>query len=237
MTGTPETGSRNKRITELDSARGIAILLVVLVHTFSFGKQFGGWDFEWTGFFWAVKHYGGAFFVLLSGVCVTLGSKSVRRGIIVFLLGMTLTGATTWLYLSGREDEHVLIQWGVLHCIGMCMILWPLFKKLPPWLRMAMGVVIICVGYYLRSQVHVRNPWLFPLGLRTWHFVAMDYFPLMPHLGWFLLGSGLGSLIYKDRKPLFPSLKPGVFAFCGRHSLEIYMIHQPLLYIFFRFWR
>ena len=237
MTATIENEPGNKRISELDSARGIAIILVVLVHTFSFGCQFGGWDLEWTDFFWAVKQYGGCFFVLLAGVCVTLGSKSFKRGVIVFLMGMAFTGITYWLYLSGREDENVLIQWGVLHCIGFCMMLWPLLKKIPPWLRIAAGAVIICAGYYLMSQIHVRTPWLFPLGLRTWHFTAMDYFPLMPHMGWFLLGSGLGSLIYKDRKPLFPSLKPGLFAFCGRHSLEIYMIHQPLLYIFFRFWR
>ena len=232
-----ETESRNKRIVELDSARGIAILLVVLVHIFSFGCQFGGWGLEWTDFFWGVKQYGGAFFVFLSGVCATLGSKSVKRGIAVFLCGMLFTGLTVWLYLSGREDESILIQWGVLHCIGLCMILWPLLRKIPSWLRIVLGAVIAAAGYYLLSQIHVRNPWLFPLGLRTWDFTALDYFPLMPHLGWFLMGSGLGSLVYSGRRPLFPSLRPGVLAFCGRHSLGIYLIHQPLLYMFFRFWR
>ena len=232
-----ENELQKKRITELDSARGIAILLVVLVHTFSFGQMFGGWNIDWTDFFWAVKQYGGAFFVFLSGVCVILGSRSFKRGLAVFLCGMILTGVTVWLYLSGAEDEHILVQWGVLHCIGFCMMVWPLFRKLPPWVRIALGAVIVIIGYYLMSQVHVRNPWLFPLGLRTWHFAAFDYFPLMPHMGWFLLGSGLGSLVYKDRKPLFPSLKPGLFAFCGRHSLAIFLVHQPLLYVIFRFWR
>lgn len=225
----------SKRITELDSARGIAILCVIAVHVFSFGKLFGGWDFQWNSFLWMVKQYGGAFFVLLSGVCATLGSKSVKRGAAVFFCGMILTGLTVWLFNSGRESENVLIQWGVLHCIGTCMIIWPLFRKMPAALRMVLGAVCVALGLYLTSQIHVRNPWLFPLGLRAWSFKAMDYFPLLPHLGWFLLGSGLGSVIYKDRRPIFPSLKPGVLAFCGRHSLLIYMIHQPLLYVFFRF--
>lgn len=225
----------SKRITELDSARGIAILCVTAVHVFSFGKLFGGWDFQWNSFMWMVKQYGGAFFVLLSGVCATLGSKSVKRGAAVFCCGMILTGLTVWLFLSGREGENVLIQWGVLHCIGTCMILWPLFRKMPAPVRLALGAVLAAIGLYLRFQVHVSSPWLFPLGLRTWHFETMDYFPLLPHLGWFLMGSGLGSLVYKDRQPLFPALKPGLFAFCGRHSLSIFMIHQPLLYILFKF--
>ena len=232
-----EQKNGSNRIAELDAARGIAILCVVAVHVFAFGKQFGGWTFEWTPFFYAVKQYGGAFFVLLAGVCVTLGRRSLKRGAIVFLFGMVLTGLTTWLYLSGQEDESVLIQWGVLHCLGTCMMLWPPFRKTPVWLRAVLGTVIVALGYYLRFQVHVMNPWLFPLGLRTWHFVAMDYFPLMPHLGWFLLGSCLGNTVYKERQPLIPSLKPGVLAFCGRHSLAIYLVHQPLLYVIFRFWR
>lgn len=226
---------RNKRITELDAVRGIAILCVVAVHTFSFGEQFGGWDVRWSSFFWFVKQYCGAFFVLLSGVCAILAHKSVKRGLMVFALGLCLTAVTWWLVLSGRETEEVLIQWGVLHCIGTCMMLWPLFKRLPPWVRLAAGAAMIAAGYYLEFQVHVRDPWLFPLGLRTWHFTAMDYFPLLPNLGWFLAGSFIGSRVYGEGRPLFPSLKPGVLAFCGRHSLAIYLIHQPLLYIIFRF--
>lgn len=210
-------------------------MCVIAIHVFSFGKLFGGWTFEWSSLLWAVKQYGGAFFVFLSGVCAVLGSRSVKRGAAVFFCGMILTGLTEWLYLSGREDEHVLIQWGVLHCIGMCMILWPLFRKLPAYARLAAGVALTAAGYYIKLQIHVRNPWLFPLGLRTWSFTAMDYFPMLPNFGWFLLGSGAGSLIYGKRQPLFPDLKPGIFAFCGRNSLLIYMIHQPILYLIFRF--
>lgn len=223
------------RIAELDAARGIALLCMVAIHVFSIGEKFGGMEVVWHPFFRFVKQYCGAFFVILSGICVTLGKKCIKRGLVVFMCGMVLTGLTFWLYYSGRENEHILIQWGVLHCLGTCMMLWPLFRKIPTWPRMVLGAVIVVVGYYLRLQVHVRNPWLYPLGLRTWYFTTFDYFPLMPHLGWFLLGSGLGDLIYKDRNPLIPALKPGLFAFCGRHSLEIYMIHFPVLYIFFKF--
>lgn len=225
------------RIVELDAARGIAVLCMVMIHVFSIGGKFGGMELVWHPFFRFVKQYGGAFFVVISGICVTLGEKNLKRGLAVLSCGMILTGLTVWLYLSGQEDEHILIQWGVLHCLGTCMLLWSLFRKLPIGLRAALGAAMVAAGYWLRLQVHVRNPWLFPLGLRTWDFTTFDYFPLLPHFGWFLLGSCLGNLVYKDRKPLFPSLKPGVFAFCGRHSLAIYMIHQPLLYIFFRFWR
>ena len=73
------------------------------------------------------------------------------------------------------------------------------------------------------------------MGLMSPDFASGDYFPLLPHLGWFMLGVVVGRTVYADRKtrlPKFPAKAAPVrfFQFCGRHSLWIYLGHQPLLY-------
>ena len=64
---------------------------------------------------------------------------------------------------------------------------------------------------------------------------TIDYFPLFPWFGVALFGIAIGSILYKDgeRRFSFPDLsryKP-VFAFSwlGKHSLAIYLIHQPII--------
>ena len=66
-------------------------------------------------------------------------------------------------------------------------------------------------------------------------FSSSDYFPLLPYLGWFLLGACLGRLLYSERRSLLPDFPAGAWPiralrWCGVHSLWIYLLHQPVLY-------
>jgi uncharacterized membrane protein len=71
----------------------------------------------------------------------------------------------------------------------------------------------------------------------TWPgFGASDHFPILPFIGWFMLGTVLGRTVYKDRKTLLPSVNESsaavrFFCWCGRNSLWIYLLHQPVLYL------
>ena len=225
-----------KRVWELDAFRGFCLLCMFIDHSLNIFKYFGGFDIVRIPFFWFIKHYFGALFVVISGICVYFSHSSFRRGLIVFACGMSLTAATYWLYLSGREDDIVLIRWGVLHMIGFCMIVYPVFKKLPDRIKLLLGAAIVIAGYYLALNVRVHNPWLFPLGLKTIHFRDWDIFAILPHLGWFLIGNALGSVLYhKTPKTLLPSVNTDLlpirfFCWLGRNSLVFYMIHLPVLY-------
>ena len=224
----------SKRIWELDVLRGIMILGVVVVHLLFDLQYFLGID--------VVKHpllqhcldRCGFLFVILSGLSVTLGKHHIKRGLQVFGCGMLITAVTAGMYFLGFVDKFIIIYFGVLHLIGVCMLLWTAFRRLPPWAAALLGAGFVVLGVYLRS-VQLGSFWLVPLGVTFPGFSSSDYFPLFPHLGWFLLGASLGPLLYKEKRSRLPwryqnCAAARFFGFCGRHSLWIYLIHQPILY-------
>ncbi len=222
------------RIWELDALRGVCILCVIVVHFLFDLSFFGGLDLTLPAWYVFIQEYGGAIFVVLSGVCVTLGSKSVRRGLIVFACGMLITAVTYGMYRLGMSGADVVVKFGVLHLLGVCMLVYPAFKKLPPAALALLGLAIAITGYAIRGVV-VPQHWLFPLGLTYEGFTSSDYFPLFPQLGYFLIGAAIGKTAYREKKTLLPGSfqKTPVarfFCWCGRQSLFIYLLHQPIVY-------
>ena len=222
------------RIWELEALRGVCILCVIVVHFLFDLSFFGGLNLTLPAWYVFIQEYGGAIFVVLSGVCVTLGSKSVRRGLIVFACGMLITAVTYGMYRLGMSGADVVVKFGVLHLLGVCMLVYPAFKKLPPAALALLGLAIAITGYAIRGVV-VPQHWLFPLGLTYEGFTSSDYFPLFPQLGYFLIGAAIGKTAYREKKTLLPGSfqKTGIarfFCWCGRQSLFIYLLHQPIVY-------
>ncbi len=221
-----------KRIWELDALRGICILGMVVVH-FLYDLGSLGLDTSFP-LFRLVQYWGGTVFVLLSGICITLGSKHIRRGLTVFGCGMVCTVVTAGMYWLGLADKDIVIYFGVLHCLGTCMLFWELLRRFPTWLLAVLGMIVCIAGHFLEQTTLVNFPWLVPFGLLYPGFSSADYFPLLPNLGYFLLGTLLGRALYHSKETLFPKADPHRFPIhflcgCGRHSLLIYLLHQPLI--------
>ena len=223
------------RIWELDVFRGICMIGVVFVHLiYDLADLYRIIDWEYPAWFSFIKDWGGILFVILSGICATLGRRSVHRGIIVFLCGMVITAVTYGMYRFGFAGKSIIIYFGVLHCLGICMILWWIFKRLPTWLLAVLGAAMAAAGLYLSHVILVDHMWLMPLGFLAPGFATADYFPLLPNLGWFLLGAVLGRTVYRKKETLLPQVNPQnvlirSLSFLGRHSLWIYLLHQPIL--------
>lgn len=225
-----------KRIWELDALRGICILGMIAVHlifdlvdVFSFGNG------QYPSVILFLFDWGGLLFILLSGICVTLGSRAVRRGIFVLLCGLGCTLVTWLLAQMNILSSWIIIWFGVLHCLGICMMLWPLVRRLPSAVLALLGAVIIALGFWMEGQT-VSHPWLLGFGLTFPEFSSGDYFPLFPNLGYFLLGAVLGRLLYQNKTTLLPRVNSEMpilrfLQFCGRQSLWIYLLHQPVLYV------
>ncbi len=225
---------KKERIWELDAFRGLCILGMVLVHlVYDIRELYHLADFAIPTWFLLVMNWGGVLFFLLSGICVTLGNHPVKRGIIVFAAGMVCTLVTYGLHALGMAGDEVLIRFGVLHCLGVCMLLWPLCKKLPVWAMAAAAAVVLGLGYWFKTFT-VSASGLYWLGLVKAGFYSADFFPLFPNVGWFLLGAVLGRVLYKEKKTLFPKVRAEAapirfLSWCGRQSLLIYLLHQPVL--------
>ena len=223
-----------QRIWELDAFRGVCIIGVIFVHlVFDITVLYRLADWKMPTWFFLLQNWGGVLFVLLSGICVTLGKKSLLRGGVVFSCGMLITAVTFGMYKLNMAGADIVIFFGALHCLGVCMMAWAGLKRLPTWALPVIGTPMVIIGmafYFLRS--YPLPQWtqfglLYPGG-------GGDYFPLFPQLGFFLLGAALGRVVYARKETLFPKVNTQnpilrFFTFCGRQSLWIYLLHQPIL--------
>lgn len=213
------------RIPELDAARGICILSMVAVH-FVYDLTVLYSVFHWSAPpFFTLLQQGSILFFLISGICATLGRSHLRRGLLVLGCAALVSAAT---HLTGSLP----IRFGVLHCLGLCMLLWEFFKNSSVPALCLWGALTAAAGYLFR-RVCVGVPYLYPLGLTAPDFVSADYFPILPFFGFFLTGAALGRRLYPEKKSLFSPFPNHVFfrflCACGRHSLWIYLLHQPVL--------
>jgi uncharacterized membrane protein len=182
----------------------------------------------------------GTSFIFLAGFSLTLSyqraimsrspewklfRKYFERGIRIFAYGLVIT-FLTWIFVPEE-----MIVFGVLHLIGASIILaYPLLGL--RFSNLALGAACIAIGLYLYN-VNADYPWLVWLGIRP-HFFTLDYWPIFPWFGVILLGVFAGNVLYAGREkravpaaPPLPAIRP--LAFLGRHSLPVYLIHQPVL--------
>lgn len=222
-----------KRIWEIDAFRGLCVLGMIAVHlVYDLTQLYGifSWNATWFSF---IQNWGAVLFLLISGISATLGSKSVRRGAIVFACGLLCTAVTASLYSMGLASKGIIIYFGVLHCLGICMMLWQAVKKLPTVQLAVLGAVLTLIGLWLRTQVFPMRV-LMPLGFVYEGFQSSDYFPLIQNFGFFLLGAVLGRTLYRDKQTRFPNVRENALPLrflrtCGKHSLAIYLLHQPAI--------
>ena len=168
-----------ERIWELDALRGAALLGMIDIHlVYDLVDLFGVVAWQQPTWYLLFKNNYGALFLLISGISVTLGRHCLKRGLTVFCCGFLCTAATVFMYLTGLAGKDIIIYFGVLHCLGCCMLLWPVFRRSPQWPLAALGVLLVGLGLWLRGE-GFSFPWLMPLGLALVHscvglYVVLD---------------------------------------------------------------
>ena len=230
-----------ERFWEIDSLRGIAIILMVISNFVTDIGFFGIYSISaYSGIWLYFARLVVSMFILLAGVSLTLSYSRVRnkkakeirkkyllRGLKIFSWGLAIT-LVTWVFI--REN---FVLFGVLHLIGFSIIFGQFLLR-SRYLNLFLGAFFILVGLYLQAMAF-DFWWLAWLGFRPEGFYSVDYVPVFPWLGLFLAGMFFGSMIYPGGKRRF---KIGDFSssrltaplqFLGRNSLKIYLIHQPVL--------
>lgn len=223
------------RVWELDAARGLALLGMLIIHfVYDLVDLWGVISWQEPDWYLFIKNNCGFVFLVISGISATLGSGRISRGALVFACGLLCTAVTALMYLLGLADESIIIWFGALHCLGVCMVLWHWLRWLPSRSLALLGLILTAAGLVL-ARLNLYTHWaLIPLGVCPVWFYSSDYFPLMPNLGFFLLGAVLGRALYREKKTRLPGVSPDcppirLLRAMGRHSLTIYLLHQPVL--------
>lgn len=231
--------SGKERIHALDWIRGIAVLGMILHHALFAYEQVAwifGYDVEFqildTWLFWVLQELFVGGFLLVSGICTAFSRNVVRRGAIITGAALLVT-LVTGIILPALGVRGLEIWFGVLHMFGLSMLLYGLFTCKKRWVPVVTGVVLFC-GYLAittcREMAWVDWP-LMILGFPQEGFYSADYYPIFPYFFLFLAGTFLGPLVKEHRLPEgFYTLRLRPVEWIGRHSLWIYLLHQPILF-------
>lgn len=177
------------------------------------------------GTFWTVfARITQIIFIITTGITCALGSnvrKQVTHSIVLLTIAMTIT-LITWIFFGDLS-----IKFGILHFFAVAILLAIPLKKLGYW-NTLLGSVILGISVFINHKTAI--PWLFPLGFTTASFQSLDFFPLIPWFGVFLLGVAFGSWIkdvnFEKYRPFF--VNP-ILEKIGQRSFLIYLIHQPII--------
>lgn len=223
---------KSVRYPLIDFLKGFAILNVIAFHLLYDLYVMTGKDVNWPfGFgisLW--QEVGISLLIALAGMSAKLmgQAKRWRNGWKLTLLGIGISLGT---YLFMPEE---LILYGVLSFFGSSLLLtavlelWALLERLRP-----VWGVLLCVFAYLLTwrvgDIEAESDVLAVLGLRSAEFFSADYVPLLPYI--FVFWSGFYGLSllqrYLPQVLLLGKWKP--LEWCGKHSLLIYLLHQPIL--------
>ena len=181
-----------------------------------------------------LSHIVASAFLVLVGVSLALAHRS-GVNLRAFWRRFAIVAGAAALVTAGSFAfaPSEPITFGILHCIAVASLLaWP-FVTAPAWASLAMGFAAIVAPSLGRSALF-DPPWLLWLGLGEALPNTLDWRPLLPWAGVVFLGLGAarlpGVLTWLKRPDRWRArLAPArSICFAGRHSLPIYLVHQPI---------
>ena len=228
-----------RRLWEIDLARTLAVVLMVTFHALYVPYYLGiaqTMTVTHLGFWWWFPRLTAAGpFIFLAGLSLPISqtrsktaSSFVLRGIKIFALGV-LISVLTWLV---SRDGYV--RFGILHFFGIAFIIGHFFLRFR-FVNLILGLALVGAGLYLEvTRTAFDFPWLLWLGLRPRGVGMMDYVPLLPWFGFFLLGMFCSQMLYPqgERRFRMPELDHPLtraLTLPGRHSLVLYVAQWPAI--------
>lgn len=233
---------RRPRWAAVDVLRGVAIVGVVAYHLL--------WDLADLGFIgWHIgvdpvgkvigHSISGTFLFLVGASLVLAHGDGVRwrsfwrREAQLVALALLLTAAT---YVYSRDQ---VVTFGILHAIALISVLTVLFVRLPVVVTLLAAALAVALPWLV--HLSGTSPWVSWTGLADGTRPSLDWQPVLPWIAATFLGIVvMRGLVRAGDRGSRPALalrawQPGGFTgrwlvTAGRHTLSIYLLHQPILY-------
>ncbi|MCR4647987.1 MAG: DUF1624 domain-containing protein [Lachnospiraceae bacterium] len=240
---------KKERFYLLDDLRGFAVLGMIFCHTLYDLESYGvilPFTYTWQYELW--EQFLRFLFFFISGYCVYLGRKSLKRGLIVSACGLIVTIVSIVIKVNPP------IVFGVLTCMGFNMIAAIPFKRIinkknAPYFLFGFLILLVLTLHIHRGYFGILSYKVFEfpkawygeyslpltyvlafLGIPSRKFASSDYFPFVPWFFLFMTGFSVNAWLGdKLSKMKIMKLKVQPLEFIGKHSLIFYLAHQPIV--------
>ncbi|WP_293975200.1 heparan-alpha-glucosaminide N-acetyltransferase [uncultured Ruminococcus sp.] len=227
----------------IDALRGFALVNMVIFHLmydiFNIFSAGTGWNSEPLTIIW--ERFICCSFIILSGVSFNFSHHPFKRGIILNACGFLITIVTVLVIPSQA------VWFGILNFLGCAMMLAYPLKEYLENIKPAVGAVCSLLlfaflygvpdGYVGFFGVEIFSLPEFLYGTKALAFIGFpsadfhstDYFPIIPWIFLFLSGCFAWRVIKNCNADSFFKRKVPFFDLIGRHTLIIYLLHQPII--------
>jgi len=224
------------RIEPIDLARGIALLAMAVYHF--------AWDLEFFGYAdpgmtavggWKIfARCIASTFLALVGISLFLShGNGIRWTGFWRRLGMIVAAAAAITVATYIATPDFFIFFGILHQIAFASVAGLLFLRFPAWANILVAAAVIALPNVYTTPL-LDGWWGWWTGLSEIRPRSSDFVPVFPYFGAVVAGIAMAQIASRagtlDR---LAAIHPGRWSrpllFAGRHSLAVYLIHQPVL--------
>lgn len=233
------TRARVGRIASVDVLRGVAIIAVVVYH--------GLWDLSAFGLApaWTSTPLGHAIgrgiagmFLMLVGVSMALvHNGTLHPRALAARIGKLVIAGLAVTAVSGIAYPQYIVTFGILQNIAVTSVLLVPFLWCDRLVPLGAAGVAVVLPKIIALQ---SSPWTDWTGLTGHEPSSVDFQPLLPMFGLSLLGLVIGQTFARSDPAHTGTLGALVqwrprgpvrwVDSAGRHTLAIYLMHQPVLY-------
>lgn len=227
----------------IDALRGFALVNMVVFHLmydiFNIFSAGTGWNSEPLTIIW--ERFICCSFIILSGVSFNFSHRPFKRGIILNAFGFLITVVTVLVIPSQA------VWFGILNFLGCAMMIaYPLkgyLEKIKPVVGMILSLLLFAFLYgvpdgyvgFFGAELFRLPEFLYGIkalafiGFPSADFHSTDYFPIIPWIFLFIFGYFAWMVIKNCNADRFFKRRIPFFDFIGRHTLIIYLLHQPII--------
>lgn len=200
------------------------------------------WDLEFTGFISGVAFHPlwlafgrslAGSFMFLAGVSLVLAHEVQFRTRTYFRrIGVIVAAAMAITIVTFLTFPNAFVYFGILHSIAIASLIGVVFLRLPATVSLLTGLPMMALPWFI-SLPTFDPRWLAWIGLSANPPLSNDFVPVFPWAGVTLLGIAFAKVfdigLHRVKSATVESSFLAKLAWLGRHSLAIYLLHQPVM--------